>query len=40
MIDLMVNTVMLLGIAVVSVPVLVFAVTGVMHLVYSVLDKG
>jgi hypothetical protein len=40
MIDLIVNTIMLLGIAVVSVPVLVFAVTGVMHLVYGMWNKG
>jgi hypothetical protein len=40
MIDMIVNGIMLVGIVIVSVPVLVFAVTGVIHLVYSVLDKG
>ena len=35
MIDLIVNTIMLVGIAVVSVPVLFFAVTGIVHLAYG-----
>jgi len=36
MIDLIVNTIMILGIAVVSVPVLLFAVLGVVHMAYGV----
>jgi hypothetical protein len=35
MIDVIVNTVMILGIAVVSVPVLLFAVLGVVHMAYG-----
>jgi hypothetical protein len=35
MIDLIVNTIMILGIAVVSVPVLLFAVLGVIHMAYG-----
>ena len=35
MIDLIANTIMILGIAVVSVPVLFFAVTGLVHLAYG-----
>ena len=35
MIDLLVNAIMLVGIAVVSVPVLFFAVTGIVHLAYG-----
>jgi hypothetical protein len=35
MIDLIVNTIMILGIAVVSVPVLLFAVLGVVHMAYG-----
>ena len=35
MIDLIVNAIMILGIAVVSVPVLFFAVTGLVHLAYK-----
>ena len=35
MIDVIVNTMMILGIAVVSVPVLLFAVSGVVHMAYS-----
>ena len=40
MIDLIVNTIMLLGIVIVSVPVLFFAVTGVIHMIYSLRNKG
>lgn len=40
MIDLIVNTIMIVGIVLVSVPVLFFAVTGTIHLAYSLLDKG
>jgi len=36
MIDLIVNTIMILGIAVVSVPVLLFTVLGVVHMAYGV----
>ena len=36
MIDLVVNTFMILGIAAVSVPTLLFAVTGLIHIVHSV----
>jgi len=35
MIDLIVNAIMLIGIAVVSVPVLLFTVLGVMHMAYG-----
>ena len=35
MIDLIVNTFMLIGIALVSVPVLLFAVLGVVHMAYG-----
>jgi hypothetical protein len=35
MIDLIVNTIMILGIAVVSVPVLLFTVLGVIHMAYG-----
>jgi hypothetical protein len=35
MIDLIVNAIMLVGIAVVSVPVLLFAVLGVIHMAYG-----
>jgi hypothetical protein len=35
MIDLIVNAIMLIGIAVVSVPVLLFAVLGVVHMAYG-----
>ena len=35
MIDVIVNTIMILGIAVVSVPVLLFAVLGVVHMAYG-----
>lgn len=35
MIDLIVNTVMIIGIAVVSVPVILFAVLGVVHVAYG-----
>jgi hypothetical protein len=35
MIDMIVNGVMLVGIAIVSVPVLFFAVTGVIHMAYG-----
>jgi hypothetical protein len=35
MIDLMINVLMLAGIAVVSVPVLLFAVLGVTHMAYG-----
>jgi hypothetical protein len=35
MIDVIVNTIMILGIAVVSVPVLLFTVLGVVHLAYG-----
>ena len=35
MIDLIVNTIMILGIAIVSVPVLLFAVLGVAHIAYG-----
>ena len=35
MIDLIVNTIMILGIAIVSVPVLLFAVMGVAHMAYG-----
>lgn len=35
MIDLMVNTIMLIGIAVVSVPVLFFASVSLVHLAYK-----
>jgi hypothetical protein len=35
MIDLIVNTIMILGIAIVSVPVLLFAVLGVIHMAYG-----
>jgi hypothetical protein len=34
MIDLIVNTIMLVGIAIVSVPVLLFTVLGVIHMAY------
>ena len=40
MIDLIVNTIMLAGIVIVSVPILFFAVTGAIHFAYSLLDKG
>ena len=36
MIDVIVNTIMILGIAVVSVPVLLFTVLGVVHMAYGV----
>jgi hypothetical protein len=36
MIDLMINVLMLTGIAVVSVPVILFAVLGVVHMAYGV----
>ena len=36
MIDLIVNAIMLVGIALVSVPVLFFAVVGVAHMAYGV----
>jgi hypothetical protein len=35
MIDVIVNTIMLVGIVIVSVPVLFFAVTGIVHLAYG-----
>jgi hypothetical protein len=35
MIDLIVNTIMLVGIAIVSVPVLLFTVLGVIHMAYG-----
>jgi hypothetical protein len=35
MIDLIVNTFMLIGIAIVSVPVLFFAVVGVVHMAFG-----
>jgi hypothetical protein len=35
MIDLIVNAIMIVGIAVVSVPVLLFAVLGVIHMAYG-----
>jgi hypothetical protein len=35
MIDLIVNAIMLVGIAIVSVPVLLFAVLGVAHMAYG-----
>jgi hypothetical protein len=35
MIDLIVNAIMIVGIAVVSVPVLLFAVLGVVHMAYG-----
>jgi len=35
MIDLIVNAIMLIGIAVVSVPVLLFTVLGVIHMAYG-----
>jgi hypothetical protein len=35
MIDLIVNAIIILGIAVVSVPVLLFAVLGVVHMAYG-----
>ena len=35
MIDVIVNTIMILGIVIVSVPVLFFAVTGIVHLAYG-----
>ena len=35
MIDLVVDTIMILGIAVVSVPTLLFAVAGMMHMAYG-----
>ena len=35
MIDLIVNAIMLVGIALVSVPVLLFAVLGVVHMAYG-----
>ena len=35
MIDLIVNTFMILGIVAVSVPTLLFAVTGMMHMAYG-----
>ena len=35
MIDMMINAMMLTGIAVVSVPVLLFAVLGVVHMSYG-----
>jgi hypothetical protein len=35
MIDMLINGLMLLGIAVVSVPVLFFAVTGIVHMAYG-----
>jgi hypothetical protein len=35
MIDVIVNTIMILGIAIVSVPVLLFAVLGVVHMAYG-----
>jgi hypothetical protein len=35
MIDLIVNAIMILGIAVVSVPVLLFSVLGVVHMAYG-----
>ena len=35
MIDLIVNAIMIVGIAVVSVPVLLFAVVGVAHMAYG-----
>jgi hypothetical protein len=35
MIDLIVNAIMLVGIAIVSVPVLLFAVLGVVHVAYG-----
>ena len=35
MIDLIVNTIMLTGIALVSIPVLLFAVTGIAHMAYG-----
>jgi hypothetical protein len=35
MIDLIVNAIMLVGIVIVSVPVLFFAVTGIVHLAYG-----
>lgn len=36
MIDLIVNAIMIVGIAIVSVPVLLFAVLGVTHMAYGV----
>jgi hypothetical protein len=35
MIDLIVNAIMIVGIAIVSVPVLLFAVLGVIHMAYG-----
>jgi hypothetical protein len=35
MIDLIVNAIMIVGIAIVSVPVLLFAVLGVVHMAYG-----
>ncbi len=35
MIDLIVNTIMILGITLVSVPVLFFAVVGIVHMAYG-----
>ena len=35
MIDMIVNAIMLVGIAIVSVPVLLFAVLGVVHMAYG-----
>jgi hypothetical protein len=35
MIDLIVNTIMILGITLVSVPVLLFSVLGVVHMAYG-----
>jgi hypothetical protein len=35
MIDMLINGLMLTGIAVVSVPVLFFAVTGIVHMAYG-----
>lgn len=35
MIDLIINTIMLTGIILVSVPTLTFAVTGLIHLAYA-----
>jgi hypothetical protein len=35
MIDLIVNTIMILGITLVSVPTLLFAFTGVAHVIYA-----
>ena len=40
MIDLIVNTIMLTGFVIVSVPVVFFSVTGLAHMVYGAVNKG